>query len=54
MTQADPWDEAARLEKQMEAELLAKLEGSRLRLPNPGARTEKALSDIAKPRAPEA
>jgi hypothetical protein len=46
MTQADPWDEIPRLEKQMEAELLVKLGGSGLRAS--GART--APSETSKPQ----
>ena len=34
MTQADPWDETARLEKQVEAELLERLKRPRRRVPD--------------------
>jgi len=33
MTLADPWDEIARLEKQMEAEILAQIEDSSVAAP---------------------
>ena len=51
MHQADPWDETARLEKQVEAELLSKLTRSGLRVWKAGART--APSEISKPQRPE-
>jgi hypothetical protein len=53
MTQADPWDEASRLQKQMEAELLAELKDSRRRLSKPGEGPEKAPAETPDPRAPE-
>ncbi len=50
MTQADPWDETSRLEKQMEAELLAKLEDSGLTVSRTGPQTEKTRSETSEPR----
>jgi hypothetical protein len=44
MTQADPWDEIPRLEKQMEAELLVRLQGSGLRVSKAGERTEPTVT----------
>ena len=54
MTQADPWDETARMEKQVEAELLSKLTRSGLRVSKAGARIEPAETFRARPPGTEA
>jgi len=53
MTQADPWDEATRLQKQMEAELLAELKGSKRRVSMPGEGPKKPPADLSDQRTPE-
>jgi hypothetical protein len=54
MTQADPWDETARMERQMEVELLSKLTRSGLRVSRAGARTEPAENFRTSPPEAEA
>jgi hypothetical protein len=54
MTQADPWDEIPRLEKQMEAELLVRLQASGLRVSKAGERTEPTVTPRLGPPEPKA
>ena len=52
MTHADPWDEIVRLEKQMDAELLARLEEVRKtvsRVRRPGDKKSGERGETARP-----